>query len=167
MKKALSCPLLQWYGHFPNPFVSGGHHPPFRQTLWWIWCHKHPPTWWTEWSRGTYKILLPNLLSMHGQVMGNALWSCCKLLFFPSFLQLLFHPNSGAAGRFGDLQTVRMGKHKAFYITGFKSFNCHAFKKKKQKTARLNILQQYFLRQWSTNIFPISQGDVTAASLMS
>lgn len=34
------------------------------------------------------------------------------------FLQFLFHPNSGAAGRFGDLQTVRRGKHKAFYITG-------------------------------------------------
>lgn len=34
------------------------------------------------------------------------------------FVQFLFHPNSGAAGRFGDLQTVRAGKHKAFYITG-------------------------------------------------
>lgn len=32
--------------------------------------------------------------------------------------EFLFHPNSGAAGRFGDLQTVRAGKHKAFYITG-------------------------------------------------
>ncbi|XP_035001826.1 arylsulfatase G isoform X1 [Hippoglossus stenolepis] len=32
--------------------------------------------------------------------------------------EFLFHPNSGAAGRFGDLQTVRSGKHKAFYITG-------------------------------------------------
>ncbi|KAM6963538.1 arylsulfatase G [Tautogolabrus adspersus] len=32
--------------------------------------------------------------------------------------EFLFHPNSGAAGRFGDLQTVRTGKHKAFYITG-------------------------------------------------
>ncbi|XP_035467924.1 arylsulfatase G isoform X1 [Scophthalmus maximus] len=32
--------------------------------------------------------------------------------------EVLFHPNSGAAGRFGDLQTVRTGKHKAFYITG-------------------------------------------------
>ncbi|CAJ1080765.1 arylsulfatase G [Xyrichtys novacula] len=32
--------------------------------------------------------------------------------------EFLFHPNSGAAGRFGDLQTVRMGKHKAFFITG-------------------------------------------------
>uniref|UniRef100_A0A3P8UFQ3 Arylsulfatase G n=1 Tax=Cynoglossus semilaevis TaxID=244447 RepID=A0A3P8UFQ3_CYNSE len=32
--------------------------------------------------------------------------------------EFLFHPNSGAAGRFGDLQTVRRGKHKAFYITG-------------------------------------------------
>ncbi|XP_050922277.1 arylsulfatase G isoform X2 [Lates calcarifer] len=32
--------------------------------------------------------------------------------------EFLFHPNSGAAGQFGDLQTVRSGKHKAFYITG-------------------------------------------------
>ncbi|XP_035810865.1 arylsulfatase G isoform X2 [Amphiprion ocellaris] len=32
--------------------------------------------------------------------------------------EFLFHPNSGAAGRYGDLQTVRTGKHKAFYITG-------------------------------------------------
>ncbi|KAL0983899.1 hypothetical protein UPYG_G00134520 [Umbra pygmaea] len=32
--------------------------------------------------------------------------------------EFLFHPNSGAAGRFGDLQTVRLGQHKAFYITG-------------------------------------------------
>lgn len=32
--------------------------------------------------------------------------------------EFLFHPNSGAAGKFGDLQTVRTGKHKAFYITG-------------------------------------------------
>ncbi|TKS90005.1 Arylsulfatase G [Collichthys lucidus] len=32
--------------------------------------------------------------------------------------EVLFHPNSGAAGTFGDLETVRTGKHKAFYITG-------------------------------------------------
>uniref|UniRef100_A0A3Q1EP93 Arylsulfatase G n=1 Tax=Acanthochromis polyacanthus TaxID=80966 RepID=A0A3Q1EP93_9TELE len=32
--------------------------------------------------------------------------------------EFLFHPNSGAAGRYGDLQTVRTGRHKAFYITG-------------------------------------------------
>ncbi|KAF4085127.1 hypothetical protein AMELA_G00113730 [Ameiurus melas] len=30
----------------------------------------------------------------------------------------LMHPNSGAAGQFGDLQTVRLGHYKAFYITG-------------------------------------------------
>lgn len=30
----------------------------------------------------------------------------------------LMHPNSGAAGQFGDLQTVRLGQYKAFYITG-------------------------------------------------
>ncbi|XP_031416624.1 arylsulfatase G [Clupea harengus] len=30
----------------------------------------------------------------------------------------LLHPNSGAAGIFGDLQTVRVGPHKAFYLTG-------------------------------------------------
>ncbi|CAK6964076.1 arylsulfatase G [Scomber scombrus] len=32
--------------------------------------------------------------------------------------KFLFHPNSGAAGKFGDLQAVRTGKYKAFYITG-------------------------------------------------
>lgn len=32
--------------------------------------------------------------------------------------QFLFHPNSGAAGKYGDLQAVRSGKHKAFYLTG-------------------------------------------------
>ncbi|KAI5623231.1 arylsulfatase G precursor, partial [Silurus asotus] len=30
----------------------------------------------------------------------------------------LMHPNSGAAGQFGYLQTVRLGHYKAFYITG-------------------------------------------------
>ncbi|KAG5262601.1 hypothetical protein AALO_G00276830 [Alosa alosa] len=30
----------------------------------------------------------------------------------------LLHPNSGAAGIYGDLQTVRVGSHKAFYLTG-------------------------------------------------
>lgn len=32
--------------------------------------------------------------------------------------EFLFHPNSGAAGRFGDLQAVRTGKLKGFYLTG-------------------------------------------------
>ncbi|XP_034049540.1 arylsulfatase G [Thalassophryne amazonica] len=32
--------------------------------------------------------------------------------------EFLFHPNSGAAGTYGDLQTVRTGKYKAYYITG-------------------------------------------------
>ncbi|XP_057570768.1 arylsulfatase G isoform X1 [Hippopotamus amphibius kiboko] len=30
----------------------------------------------------------------------------------------LFHPNSGAAGEDGALQTVRLGRYKAFYVTG-------------------------------------------------
>lgn len=32
--------------------------------------------------------------------------------------QVLFHPNSGAAGVYGDLQTVRLEHYKAFYVTG-------------------------------------------------
>ncbi|KAM4844111.1 arylsulfatase G isoform 3-T3 [Thomomys bottae] len=32
--------------------------------------------------------------------------------------RVLFHPNSGAAGAYGDLQTVRLEQYKAFYITG-------------------------------------------------
>lgn len=33
-------------------------------------------------------------------------------------LQVLFHPNSGAAGEYGALQTVRLERYKAFYVTG-------------------------------------------------
>uniref|UniRef100_A0A8C3X346 Arylsulfatase G n=1 Tax=Catagonus wagneri TaxID=51154 RepID=A0A8C3X346_9CETA len=32
--------------------------------------------------------------------------------------RVLFHPNSGAAGEDGALQTVRLEQHKAFYVTG-------------------------------------------------
>nr|XP_040124476.1 arylsulfatase G isoform X11 [Ictidomys tridecemlineatus] len=32
--------------------------------------------------------------------------------------RVLFHPNSGAAGGYGALQTVRLERYKAFYITG-------------------------------------------------
>lgn len=32
--------------------------------------------------------------------------------------QALFHPNSGAAGEFGDLKTIRLKQYKAFYLTG-------------------------------------------------
>uniref|UniRef100_A0A8C0YTQ3 Arylsulfatase G n=1 Tax=Canis lupus familiaris TaxID=9615 RepID=A0A8C0YTQ3_CANLF len=32
--------------------------------------------------------------------------------------RVLFHPNSGAAGEFGALQTVRLGSYKAFYVSG-------------------------------------------------
>ncbi|XP_075418254.1 arylsulfatase G [Tenrec ecaudatus] len=32
--------------------------------------------------------------------------------------RVLFHPNSGAAGEYGALQTVRLEQYKAFYITG-------------------------------------------------
>nr|XP_051681840.1 arylsulfatase G isoform X1 [Oryctolagus cuniculus]XP_051681841.1 arylsulfatase G isoform X1 [Oryctolagus cuniculus] len=32
--------------------------------------------------------------------------------------RVLFHPNSGAAGQYGALQTVRLRQYKAFYVTG-------------------------------------------------
>ncbi|XP_045692427.1 arylsulfatase G isoform X2 [Phyllostomus hastatus] len=32
--------------------------------------------------------------------------------------RVLFHPNSGAAGEYGALQTVRLERHKAFFVTG-------------------------------------------------
>ncbi|XP_036079676.1 arylsulfatase G isoform X2 [Rousettus aegyptiacus] len=32
--------------------------------------------------------------------------------------EVLFHPNSGAAGEYGALQTVRLERYKAFFITG-------------------------------------------------
>lgn len=42
----------------------------------------------------------------------------------PSLSQVLFHPNSGAAGEYGALQTVRLDHHKAFFITGKWNFPC-------------------------------------------
>lgn len=83
---------------------------------------------------------------LHGSELGHILVMFQTLVSFPFFLlQLLFHPNSGAAGQFGDLQTVRMGRHKAFYITGLKSFNHDALK---EKTS-----QYYFLHQGNAYIF--------------
>ncbi|OCT63144.1 arylsulfatase G [Xenopus laevis] len=32
--------------------------------------------------------------------------------------KILYHPNSGAAGTFGNLEAVRLGQYKAFYTTG-------------------------------------------------
>ena len=41
------------------------------------------------------------------------------LLVNPAALpQVLFHPNSGAAGEYGALQTVRLERYKAFFVTG-------------------------------------------------
>lgn len=78
---------------------------------------------------------------LHGSELGCILIMFQTLVSFPFFLlQLLFHPNSGAAGQFGDLQTVRMGRHKAFYITGFKSFNHDALK---EKTVEIKTSQYY------------------------
>lgn len=70
----------------------------------------------------------------HGSELRSILVMFQTLVSFLFFLQLLFHPNSGAAGQFGDLQTVRMGRYKAYYITGFKSFNHDA---QKEKTVEL------------------------------
>ncbi|XP_078257430.1 arylsulfatase G [Rhinoraja longicauda] len=43
-----------------------------------------------------------------------------KVLFGQSHSghKALFHPNSGAAGDFGDLKTIRLKQYKAFYLTG-------------------------------------------------
>ncbi|XP_055509907.1 arylsulfatase G isoform X1 [Leucoraja erinacea] len=43
-----------------------------------------------------------------------------KVLFGQSHSghKALFHPNSGAAGEFGDLKTIRLKQYKAFYLTG-------------------------------------------------
>lgn len=35
-----------------------------------------------------------------------------------SFLQVLLHPNSGAAGKAGEIQALRLAQYKAFYTTG-------------------------------------------------
>lgn len=34
------------------------------------------------------------------------------------FLQVLLHPNSGAAGKDGEIETLRLAQYKAFYTTG-------------------------------------------------
>ncbi|PIO24201.1 hypothetical protein AB205_0122280 [Aquarana catesbeiana] len=33
--------------------------------------------------------------------------------------QILYHPNSGAGGQFGNIEAIRLGPYKAFYTTGF------------------------------------------------
>lgn len=38
--------------------------------------------------------------------------------------QVLFHPNSGAAGEYGALQAVRLGHYKAFYVSGESGVPC-------------------------------------------
>ncbi|KAM9837758.1 arylsulfatase G [Aulostomus maculatus] len=53
-------------------------------------------------DRGYDGIDVTNVL-LHGQLSGH---------------KVLFHPNSGAAGTYGDLQAARAEKYKAFYITG-------------------------------------------------
>lgn len=35
-----------------------------------------------------------------------------------SFLQVLLHPNSGAAGKVGEIEALRLAQYKAFYTTG-------------------------------------------------
>lgn len=156
-KWTFTCLLLQWYRHLPDPSISGRHPRPCRQTLWRLWCHKCPPLRWTDWPRGTHEPQWPNLLSNMDQSC-EASWSCSKLLF-PSFffLQLLFHPNSGAAGQFGDLQTVRMGRYKAYYITGFKSLN-HDLQKEKTVELKTKLFsssgnRKYFSRKKALKAF--------------
>lgn len=35
-----------------------------------------------------------------------------------SFLKVLLHPNSGAAGKVGEIEALRLAQYKAFYTTG-------------------------------------------------
>lgn len=35
-----------------------------------------------------------------------------------SLLQVLLHPNSGAAGKVGEIEALRLAQYKAFYTTG-------------------------------------------------
>lgn len=53
---------------------------------------------------------------------SNAFQGASSLVFLlvspASLCQVLFHPNSGAAGEYGALQTVRLEHYKAFYVTG-------------------------------------------------
>lgn len=44
---------------------------------------------------------------------------CNRLMgTFLFFLQVLLHPNSGAAGKDGEIETLRLAQYKAFYTTG-------------------------------------------------
>lgn len=40
---------------------------------------------------------------------------------FLFFLQVLLHPNSGAAGKDGEIETLRLAQYKVFYTTGIVS----------------------------------------------
>lgn len=99
--------------------------------------------------------LISKLNFQHGSELGSILVMFQTLVSFPFFLlQLLFHPNSGAARQFGHLQTVRMGRHKAFYITGFKSFHLKSnHDALKEKTVEVKTSQYCFLHQGNANIF--------------
>lgn len=44
----------------------------------------------------------------------------------PCLPQVLFHPNSGAAGEYGALQAVRLEQYKAYFITGEWSWATHS-----------------------------------------
>lgn len=56
------------------------------------------------------------------QKESNAFQGASSMVFLsvsPAPLsQVLFHPNSGAAGEDGALQTVRVERYKAFFVTG-------------------------------------------------
>lgn len=111
--------IVQWYGHLSNSSVSGRRSAPCRQALRWNRCQRRSAARRTVWSRGhnCYKQV---------EVLLCCVALLCKMgLSCVLLLQFLFHPNSGAAGKFGDLQTVRAGKHKAFYITG-RNICCYA-----------------------------------------
>lgn len=115
-KCTFTCLLLQWNGHLPNPSIPGPHRCPYRPTLWWLWCHQHPSPRWTDWPQGSH------LANVFSYMLLHIEWMLVIQTLVVLLLQFLFHPNSGAAGKYGDLQAVRMGRHKAFYITGLKLF---------------------------------------------
>lgn len=51
-------------------------------------------------------------------------FSLCSELMGPFlfFLQVLLHPNSGAAGKDGGIEALRLAQYKAFYTTGTGAF---------------------------------------------
>lgn len=65
---------------------------------------------------------------------------------FLFFLQVLLHPNSGAAGRDGEIETLRLAQYKAFYTTGTVSLVEIGKSGEKKRKPKTNKLLEFLVR---------------------